>query len=97
MVMSTPAGKLSFFNSSTVLAVGSRMSISRLWVRCSKVSCDFLVRVRGALDGETFDAGRERDGAGDPGAGALDGVGDFAGRLVNDPIVIGLEADSNTL
>ena len=46
MVMSTPAGKLSFFNSSTVLAVGSRMSISRLWVRCSKVSCDFLSRVR---------------------------------------------------
>ena len=42
MVMSTPAGKLSFFNSSTVFAVGSRMSISRLWVRCSKVSCDFL-------------------------------------------------------
>jgi hypothetical protein len=42
MVMSTPAGRLSFFNSSTVLAVGSMMSISRLCVRCSKVSCDFL-------------------------------------------------------
>ena len=34
--------RLSFFSSSTVLAVGSRMSSRRLWVRCSKVSCDFL-------------------------------------------------------
>ena len=42
MVMSTPAGRLSFFNSSTVLAVGSRMSSSRLCVRCSNVSIDFL-------------------------------------------------------
>jgi len=42
MVMSTPAGRFSFFNSSTVFAVGSMISISRLCVRCSKVSCDFL-------------------------------------------------------
>ncbi len=57
----------------------------------------FLVRVRGALDGEFLDAGRERNRAGDAGARALDGVGDFAGRLVYDPEVISLEADSNTL
>ena len=97
MVMSTPAGRLSFFNSSTVLAVGSRMSISRLWVRCSKVSCDFLSAVRRALDGEALDAGRQRDGPGDARAGAFDGVRDFAGRLVYDPVVIGLEANSNAL
>jgi hypothetical protein len=85
MVMSTPAGKLSFFNSSTVLAVGSRMSISRLWVRCSKVSCDFLSEC-----GERWTVKRsmrvgQRDRAGHAGAGALDGVRDFPGRLVYDP------------
>src|ERR1044071_7187337 len=40
--MSTPAGKFSFFNSSTVLAVGSMMSSNRLWVRISNWSIDFL-------------------------------------------------------
>jgi hypothetical protein len=49
------------------------------------------------LDGEALDAGRERDGAGHARAGALDGVGDFAGRLVYDPEVISLEADSDAL
>ena len=42
MVISTPAGRLSFFNSSTVLAVGSMMSSKRLWVRISNWSIDFL-------------------------------------------------------
>ena len=42
MVMSTPDGRLSFFNSSTVLAVGSMMSSRRLWVRISNCSIDFL-------------------------------------------------------
>lgn len=56
-----------------------------------------LVRVRGALDGEFLDAGRQRDGAGDTGAGAFDGVRDLAGRLVYDPEVISLEADSDAL
>src|ERR1017187_3561270 len=43
-----------------------------------------LVRVRGTLDGEALDPGRERDGTGDAGAGAFDGVGNFACRLVYD-------------
>ena len=34
---------------------------------------------------------------GDAGTRALDGVGNFAGRLVYNPVVISLEADSNTL
>src|ERR1017187_2027364 len=56
-----------------------------------------LVAVRRALDREAFDAGGQRDGTGDARARALDGVGSFAGRLVYDPKVISLEADSNTL
>jgi len=56
-----------------------------------------FVRVRGALNREAFDAGGKRDRAGDAGTGALDRVGNIAGRLVYDAIVIGFQADSNTL
>src|SRR5439155_16922667 len=42
IVISTPAGKLSFFNSSTVFEVGSIISSKRLWVRISNWSIDFL-------------------------------------------------------
>src|SRR5471030_566025 len=40
--MSTPAGRLSFLSSSTVLAVGWMMSKRRLWVRISNWSMLFL-------------------------------------------------------
>ena len=56
-----------------------------------------LVGVGRALHGVAFDAGRERDGAGHAGTGALDGVGNFLGRLVYDAVVIGLKTDSNSL
>jgi len=58
------AGKFELLQFVHVLAVGSRMSISRLWVRCSKVSW-ISCPSAGALDGEFLDAGRERDRAGD--------------------------------
>src|SRR5476649_1913663 len=57
----------------------------------------FFVRVRRALNGETFDAGRQRDRPGDAGAGAFDGVRDFARGLVYDAMVIGLQSDSYSL
>jgi len=41
-VMSTPAGNSSFMSASTVCVVGSRMSSSRLCVRISNCSRDFL-------------------------------------------------------
>ena len=53
--------------------------------------------MRRALDGEALDAGRERDGPGDARAGAFDGVGNFARRLVYDAMVIGLKSNSNAL
>src|ERR1700744_2807074 len=56
-----------------------------------------LVRVRGALDGEALHTGGERDGSGHTGAGAFDGVRDLAGRLIYDPKVIRLKADSDAL
>src|SRR5262245_56360196 len=56
-----------------------------------------LVGVRGALDGKTFNTSRQRDGSGDTGAGALDGVRDIAGGLVDDPMVKGLQSNSNAL
>src|SRR6185295_10039648 len=39
---STPAGSSSFISASTVWLVGSKMSSSRLWVRISNCSRDFL-------------------------------------------------------
>src|SRR5215471_13885326 len=42
---STPAGRSSFMSASTVWGVGSRMSISRLCVRISNCSRDFLSMV----------------------------------------------------
>jgi hypothetical protein len=57
----------------------------------------FLVRMRGALDGEALDAGRERDRAGHTSAGAFDGVRDIAGRLVNDPVVKSLQSNADAL
>src|SRR6266702_7080477 len=57
----------------------------------------FLVRVRRTLNGESLDAGRQRDGSGDTRAGAFDGVGDVAGGLVNDPVVKGLQSNANAL
>jgi hypothetical protein len=39
---STPAGRSSFINASTVCGVGSKMSISRLCVLISNCSRDFL-------------------------------------------------------
>src|SRR5207249_7225444 len=39
---STPAERSSFINASRVCCVGSRMSSSRLWVRISNCSRDFL-------------------------------------------------------
>jgi hypothetical protein len=57
----------------------------------------FFVRVRGALDGEALDTGRERDGASDGCAGAFDGVRDFTRGLVYDTMVISLQTDTNAL
>jgi hypothetical protein len=53
--------------------------------------------MRRALDGEALDAGRKRDGPGDARAGAFDGVGDFARRLVYDALVISLEPNTYAL
>ena len=57
----------------------------------------FLVRVRGALDGKALDAGWQRDGPGDARPGAFDRVGNVAGGLVYDPVVISLQANANAL
>jgi hypothetical protein len=57
----------------------------------------FFVRVRGALHGEAFDTSWEGDRPGDTGASALYGVGNIPGGLVNDTMVIGLEANTNAL
>src|SRR3972149_1451984 len=56
-----------------------------------------LVDMRGADYGEDAAAGRQRHRAADAGAGALDGVHDLLGRLVQDLMVEGFELDADLL
>src|SRR6185436_17261311 len=78
---STPAGRSSFINASTVCGVGSKMSISRSWVRRSQ-------------DRPLVLRGREWNRARQPRAGPLRGVDDLARRLVENPRVVRFEADA---
>jgi hypothetical protein len=57
----------------------------------------FLIHVRGAVDREFLDTGWQRDRAGDAGAGALGGLDNFRGRLVDDAIVKTLKLDADAL
>src|SRR5579863_4761268 len=54
-----------------------------------------LVDVRRAIDGEALDAGRQRNRAGDAAAGTANRIDDFAHRLIEQPVVVGLEAYAN--
>src|SRR5262245_40267304 len=54
-----------------------------------------LVHVRRAQHGELVDLGRQRHGAGDAGPGALGGVHDLTGRLIQQPVIVGLQPNSN--
>jgi len=57
----------------------------------------FFIRVGRALHGKALDTGRERDWPGDASAGAFNGIRDFAGGLVNDPMVKSLKPNSYAL
>ena len=106
MVMSTPAGRLSFLSSSTVLGVGWTMSSMRLCVRISNWSIDFLstwglrftvnrsTRVGSGMGPTTSEPA---DWAHDLGARAAGRLDDFGDGLVEDPVVVGLHADSDAL
>src|SRR5260370_40430490 len=48
----------------------------------------FFVRVRRAQHGKALDSGWERNGSGDTRTRAFDGIGDVAGGLVYDAMVI---------
>src|SRR5229473_2588455 len=54
-----------------------------------------LVDVRGAVHGEALDVGGKRDGAGDPPARPAYGLHDLAHRLVEQPVVVRLQADAD--
>ena len=56
-----------------------------------------LVDVRRTQNVETLDAGRQGHRALDDGAGALGGLNDFSGRLVDQAIVESLQADTDLL
>src|SRR5437867_9626848 len=54
-----------------------------------------LVDVRRAVHGEALDVGGKRDGAGDPPARPAHGLDDLAHRLVEQPVVVRLQADAD--
>src|SRR2546425_12390348 len=54
-----------------------------------------LVDVRRAVHGEASDVGGKRDGAGDPPARPAHGLDDLAHRLVEQPVVVRLQADAD--
>src|SRR2546421_13031474 len=54
-----------------------------------------LVDVRRAVHGEALDVGGKRDGAGDPPARPAYGVDDLAHRLVEQSVVVRLQADAD--
>src|SRR5256712_10964002 len=54
-----------------------------------------LVDVRRAVHGEALDVGGKRDGAGDPPARPAYGLDDLAHRLVEQPVVVRLQADAD--
>ena len=54
-----------------------------------------LVDVRGTVDREALDRGRERNGAGDAGAGALGGIDDLISGLVDHAVVETFELDAD--
>src|SRR4051812_26598838 len=54
-----------------------------------------LVDVRRAQHGELVDLGRQRHGTSDAGPGALGGVDDLAGRLIEQPVIVRLQPDSD--
>ena len=97
MVMSTPDGQVEFLE--LVDRLGGRLDdVDETLVGARlELLHRLLVDVRRAVDGKLLDAGGQRDGAGDAGAGALGGLDDFQGRLVDDAIVVALEFDANAL
>src|ERR1051325_10587795 len=56
-----------------------------------------LVDVRRAVDRESLDARRQRDRAGDPPAGTLHGLDDLLHGLVEQSVIVRLEANADLL
>ena len=56
-----------------------------------------LVDVHRAVDGELFNPGRKRDGAGDLGSGALGGLDDLKGGAIDCPVIKGAKANADFL
>src|SRR5437763_3998549 len=56
-----------------------------------------LVDVRGAVHGEAFDVGRQRNGSGDASARPAYGFHDLAYRLIEQPVVVRFQTDADLL
>lgn len=73
-------------------------NVDEAFVRAGlKLLHGLLVHVRGAIHAELLDASRQRDGTGNPGAGALGGFDDFQSGLIDYAVIEALEFDTNAL
>lgn len=87
-VTPTPGGSSILWRASMVLALGSAMSMRRLWIRISKCSRESLY-LGGADHRVAVLLGRQGDGAPDGGARAGDDLDDLADGLVEQGVVMG--------
>ena len=97
ILMSTPAGRLSLFKASIVLAVACMMSISRLWVRISNCWRAFLSMCGLDKHRIAFNPRRQGDRAVDDRAGPLGRIDDVRRTLVQHGVIVGLHPDADNL
>jgi hypothetical protein len=57
----------------------------------------FLIRMWRSLDSEPFNPGRQWDWSGDPSSSSFDGLDDIVSRLIDHPVIVGLESNSYAL
>ena len=92
---STPADRSSFISASSVCCVGSRMSSSRLCVRISNCSRDFLSTCGERSTVYLLILVGSGIGPATLGAGALGRLHDLARRLVEQLVIVGLETNAD--
>ena len=95
--MSTPAASESRIRASTVFELGIQDVDEPLVGADLELLPAVLVDERRTQDGELLDPRRQRHRADDVGAGALRRLDDLGRRLIEQPVVVGLEADPDPL
>ena len=95
ILISTPAGRLSLFSASIVLAVAWTMSISRLCVRISNCCRAFLSTCGLREHRVPLDPRRQRNRPVHFRVGPLGRIDDLRRALIEHRVIVGLHPDAN--